>query len=353
MNLPNLTMGEFLTLLNTELYPNPQNDFEKDCLERENGIKNALDICGRLLNEHLQYIRSDEYVSNHWRDARFQKNLDNIQKYTALLIPELTKERIEAHCKTKKESLGFLFFQPFMLDTTFLMVNRIHSTLITDIFWTAEHLPYIDVMEIVTGQKGISILGKHLPDAHTFAKNDILPYVHDHSRYGRHHSVIEEALVASDNNLFFSSNMLIMSTIEGLIRDLAMVLNSAQEHNHDFNHRKFNSLDSLLRNGDWKDDYRISKRNLRMLTGDFEPYVSNSSDPKVEHEDEHNTYEFISLKTRLDFLRRRFKDDRNDIFHGQNSKFGTDYYLFINLSALKQLYYVLIYYDKLYPIVEE
>jgi len=42
----------------------------------------------------------------------------------------------------------------------------------------------------------------------------------------------------------------------------------------------------------------------------------------------------ISIKTRLDFLRRRFKENRNLILHGQETEYDKPYYGFINSAAL-------------------
>jgi hypothetical protein len=56
----------------------------------------------------------------------------------------------------------------------------------------------------------------------------------------------------------------------------------------------------------------------------------------------------VNLKTRLDFLRRRFKDDRDLILHGLQDDYGRGWNLFLNFSALSHVYAVLKYYDDLY-----
>ena len=56
----------------------------------------------------------------------------------------------------------------------------------------------------------------------------------------------------------------------------------------------------------------------------------------------------INLKTRLDFLRKRFKEDRDLILHGLESEYGSNWHLFINFSALAQVHKAVTYYDKLH-----
>ena len=60
--------------------------------------------------------------------------------------------------------------------------------------------------------------------------------------------------------------------------------------------------------------------------------------------------EKINLKTRLDFLRRRFKDDRDLILHGVEHNYSTKWNLFLNFSALSHVYEVICYYDNLYDL---
>jgi hypothetical protein len=56
----------------------------------------------------------------------------------------------------------------------------------------------------------------------------------------------------------------------------------------------------------------------------------------------------ISFKDRLDFLRRRFKEDRDLILHGLEKDYGKEWNLFVNFSALNQVYETCEYYRKLY-----
>jgi hypothetical protein len=99
-----------------------------------------------------------------------------------------------------------------------------------------------------------------------------------------------------------------------IVRDLSKYLVDKQDLQVDVNDKKYNSLDSLLRKIPWKDDFEIDPSTHEMLKQDKEPLVFNYSMPmdfeKLEFRS--NTIR-INLKSRLDFLRRRFKEDR-DLF---------------------------------------
>ncbi|MDH5475088.1 MAG: hypothetical protein OEX22_05295 [Cyclobacteriaceae bacterium] len=205
--------------------------------------------------------------------------------------------------------------------------------------------------ELIAGTaKAINSLGRHLPRKIEKVKNNVIPYLKE-SRYKRHVSSLEEVLNCSENNLNKACNLLLLTTIEGIVRDLAEFLNEKQNLKLDLNHPKFNSLDSLLRNGNWDDDYEIDEIELHTYTQSKEPILQNYSKPlsvseKIQRLS--NSKIKINLKTRLDFLRRRFKEDRDLILHGQTSEYGSKWHLFTTFSALWQVYLTIKHYDDLY-----
>ncbi|UWX56366.1 hypothetical protein NYZ99_09260 [Maribacter litopenaei] len=133
-------------------------------------------------------------------------------------------------------------------------------------------------------------------------------------------------------------NLLILTSIEGIVRTLGQYLIDKQNLEIDLN-QEFNSLDSYLRKISWKPDYEISDTKYKLLTGDWD-FKRDNIDPLKNIN--------INLKQRLDFLRRRFKEDRDMILHGLESDYGKEWHLFVNFSALEQVYETFEYYMKKY-----
>ncbi len=339
-----LTIGEVMERLKIDFFPNPSNQLERLCSERELGIKQYIVIAHEMVMQHIDYRNALEGRIRHWIDDRIYNHIKNLSEYIDLLAKELDKERIIGHCSQQSKFL-FTAFDP---DFTFLLFNSVHSSIISDIMWSGD-ISVEDAVDLAAGKLDLETLGKYLPEKIKFIKSEFLPYLKN-SKYSRHTEAINEVLQCEKKGLNRACNLLLLTTIEGLVRDLAEFLNEQQELNTDLKHEKFNSLDSLLRNGNWKEDFEISRTDLEMLQQSKPPYVVNYSipidfervgtigEPKIK----------INLKTRLDFLRRRFKEDRDMILHGQYSEYGSNWHLYVNFSCLQQVMRTLKDYDKLY-----
>ena len=128
--------------------------------------------------------------------------------------------------------------------------------------------------------------------------------------------------------------------IEGLVRKLGSKLIKWQNLDEKHLVTKYNSLDKFLRAIPWKEDFQIDKGRLMFITGDF-VFKKDSSFKEIDNMK-------INLKTRLDFLRRTFKGERDLILHGQKSDFGEVWDLYRNFSALNEVFLVIKQYEELY-----
>jgi hypothetical protein len=334
-----MTIGELLKRIETKLFPNkPTSDFEQRCKSREVSLKEYIEICRLMIMHHIEKPADKNGKLSFWKKEKIKKNMGNLIKYTEELAEELDKNKIEEYCKTPR-----FLMSPFEPDIIFLIQNSYYASVITDILWASE-ITLNEAMEISAGNLDIEDLGKKLPSKIKETKSIIIPYLKRNKKYYRHVPNLKEAVNCYEKKFRKACNLILMTTIEGLVRDLAEFLNEKQGLHLDLSTTKFHSLDSLLRNVNWINDYEISATQLTLIIG--QDLTSNERPPRPD--DNLLGYTKIDLKTRLDFLRRRFKDDRDLILHGVDHDFGKTWNLFLNFSALSHVYEVIKYYDKLY-----
>jgi hypothetical protein len=333
-----MTIGELQNRVETKLFPNrPTNDFEKKCKAREDAIKQYIEICRTMIMHHIEKPQINSNNLSVWKKEKIKKNINNLIKYTEELAEELDKVKIEEYCRNINLKFLNRAFDP---DIIFLIENSYYGSVITDILWASDITVY-EAMQISAGKLDMHELGKKLPDKVKETKKKILPYFKSSKRYNRHSSNLQEAINCYEKKFHKACNLLLMTTIEGLVRDIADFLNKEQRLNLNLNTTKFNSLDSLLRNGGWKEDFEISSERLSLITGQDQT-AKERSIPTLE---DPFRMRKINLKTRLDFLRRRFKEDRDLILHGLYHDYGNQWNLFLNFSALFEVFIVIKYYD--------
>jgi hypothetical protein len=147
--------------------------------------------------------------------------------------------------------------------------------------------------------------------------------------------------------LLNAGNVLLLTTIEGLVRDLAVVVCNYQKIDVNLDSEEYNSLSNLLRKIPWEKDIFIDHSQLSILNQDRVPHVINWGYPLQWNDNFINgTYTEINLNERLGFLKRRFKEHRDNILHGDNIEYGNSFHLYTNLSALSEVLKVAEYYHK-------
>jgi len=340
-----LTIGIIIESLETKLFTfdNPS-EMELKYLEREFGIKQTINMCMEQITELAEAPGIDKLTDR--QKIKSENCVENLSKYVQELINELDEEKIKNHCEEvekRKNQLSIVLNKPFEPDYTLLMSNSFHTAITTEILW-APRVTVKQAMEISRGKLDLNDLGRHLPELIKEVKSDIIPYLKKSDLYQAFHLSVKEAIACYSKKYFRGCNLVIMTTIEGMVRKLSNFL--APHHNleTDFSDGKYNSSNSLLRNPEWKKDYKIDSTTLSLLIGEHK--TINQRRKEVRNGE--REYEMVNLNTRLDFLKGRFKDDRDLILHGSYLDYNKEWNLFLNLSALSETKKVCQYYDGKY-----
>lgn len=325
-----ITIGELDKKLTTDIFT--END-PKQYLEREETLKRFINICFNHSIQLVELPHKELQKISFYKEQRIQRSLKRLSDYVGYLAHQLDKEKIIEHHKNQ----GFLSVSNLDIDTSFIIANSYYGSIKYDLYWI-DNLIYRDALSIATGNFKIEDLSKYLPDSYSKFQSKILPYFKKLPLLSNFKGTLDEICKAYENKAFRACNLLILTSIEGIVRSLGNFLIEKQKLDIDST-SEFNSLDSFLRKIPWEKDYEISNTKYQLLTGDW--------DFKREGKD-HLKNTQIDLKQRLDFLRRRFKEDRDLILHGLESDYGKEWHLFVNFSALDQVYETFAFYMKKY-----
>lgn len=329
------SIGLILEKLKTTIFDfeSPLDQFQQDCLERENGLKEYLNICMEMITEHATAPGIKKKTKR--QELKSEECVINISKYISELVEELDKSKIEGFCKSiDRSQFNFDFHTrtPFYPDVLFLIQNSFYTVNTSNIMWTND-VSIMDCMKISRGQLDLEELGKYIPSKIESIKKYTLPFLKESELFGAHYEPIKEALLAHKKKLIRSCNLLLMTTIEGMVRNLANFLIVHQELHEKHNEENYSSLNKLLRDVPWKEDFEIDTSSLSLLIGENKTRKEKISDG-VNKLDE---TVFVNLSTRLDFLKDRFKDNRDMILHGTYQEYNKNWNLYLNLSALVEV----------------
>ncbi len=330
-----LTLGEILKLLETNIFPIEEGT-KSIYRQREETLKRYINLCFEIAMQNINRPDSTSHVESFYQKTRVEYNIKKISDYINYLSSQLDKEKILNYY----ENQNWLIKSDLDIDISYLIHHSYYGSILIDILW-ADDITVFEAMELSAGKLDLEKLGKKLPNKVRDVKQRILPFFKNRKVGKRHYSTLEEAINCYENRFNKGANLLLMTSIEGIVRDLGEFLVEKQGLKINAKNKAYNSLDSFLRKIEWKNDFEIDKTELSLITGEYELLINqNVREPfeKVQ----------INLKTRLDFLRRRFKEDRDLILHGIESDYGKDWHLFVNFSALSQVYETVKYYDKKY-----
>lgn len=321
---PKITIGEIIQALETDLFENNSNDsFILNCKKRENELKKELDIIGHLIDNHLKKP-GIKYQLEYWQTQKSKDCMKRLVYYAEYLVSELRKDNIMNHCKANSNFPFNLI--SFNSNIIFLMMNSFHASVINDFFWI-DDLPLYDMANIVQGKfERIDFKNKtHLRiyQIEEYLKNDKLI-----ANILKDIISIDEISTNLKHNNIRSLNLLLIADIEKSVRYLGKKLIYYYNIETDPNSKEYNSIDSFLRKIPWKKDLNISYSKYSLLTCNYDPI--NIRDKEFDNLN-------ISIKERLDFLRRRFSLQRNQLLHGQEQEYN--YYLnsFANSSAMLEV----------------
>lgn len=346
MKSKELTIGKVIDSLEKELFTfkDSMSEFENNCLKREKGLKNAINICMNQLVELAEAPGLESLTKRQQNKSGIC--IENLSKYTDELISELSQEKIEAYCnelEKNREKSFRIFNSPFDLDIIFLITNSFHTAITTNILWATD-VTVAQAIEISKGRLNLNDLGKHLPVILKRINTQIIPYLKSSALFSDFRSNIIEAINCYKKKLYRGCNLIIITTTEGMVKRLATFLIIPHELPSGFTEEKYSSLNRLLRDVKWKEDIEIDSIGLSLILGESRTKKEQQENPAIK--DIIN----VDLNTRLDFLKGRFKDDRDLILHGSQQDYNQDWNLFLNFSALYETYKVCAYYEKKYGI---
>jgi hypothetical protein len=326
-----LTMHQILEILETQIFDIISEDVEYHT--REFLLKNNINKCFKSISENSQAYGLD-YELDHWEKHIVKRNQANFIKYINKLYSLLNRESIISYVENRDPNA---FFHPMMEeDDTIFILNSYYTTIVYDILW-ASNIAVSDVVHLSQNKVVSDNLIRKFPEMIKHIKKDIIPFFESIPLYKNKAETLKEASKTFAAKHYKATSSLLLIELEGLVRLLGGFLIEKQNIDKSLLKPKYHSLDSFLRQVPWSLDYEIDQSKLMFLTGDF----IFRKDRAI------NETSKISLETRLGFLKRRFKGDRNSILHG-DIVFGETWDLYVNFSALFEVHDTIKYYENMY-----
>ncbi|MGQ1788069.1 hypothetical protein [Saccharicrinis sp. GN24d3] len=300
---------------------------------REKTLKNNID---RAMNSILEHVEKTENVKlNHWQTEKATRNVSNLSKYIEILFSKLNKESIIEYCDNSDKSLTDLTFDD---DEFIFLVNSYYGNILLDIVWASD-ISVSDVINITHGKIDDKNLKRKLPKKVSEIKKNVLPFFKKIGINNELIDTINQSILCYNKKIHKGSGILLMVAIEGIVREFGERLMIKQEIKEAIQNKEYNSLDSFLRSIPWKEDIVITQDKFMFLTGNY-------TFTNLKQKEFLNENVSVNFKTRLDFLRRTFKEERNQVLHGEHIKNGQVWDLYRNFSALYEVYDTIKYYNE-------
>ncbi len=242
-----------------------------------------------------------------------------------------------------------------------------------------------DQIEIAEGRKSPEIYQKFIPQKTKTIRENVIPFLMERQPYKTSAGLLEEVTKGIKRNTFLVTNILLITIIESLVREFckqAYIRQNPQNSESKVSEfiNNFLSLEALINKGNWKADipeiaikaYLLSKqvedpflaqaelvlekhRNMRKeidkILDEMEVNVKGGITELMSPEDlqlkANKILEnmdllqglgkekiFVSLRSRLLFLVRRYKEDRNSIIHGAYESFNLGWKTYLYLLAI-------------------
>jgi len=319
-----ITVADIFNKPKIEIFPDFGTEkFCRDCRTRENDIKHEISMATRSFNYYVKLFGGDEKHLSKWQEEKAKSCAVNLGGYLEFLLEELDKSKIEDYCRAG-EALGDAFI-PFLPDMVFLMINSFQGAVETDLHWVSD-MVLSDAIDISIGEFDYNKLEKYLP-VRIVEIRQLLNALEGVNFIDERSGALNEAISCHESNIQKASNLLLITTIEGIVRSLGSFLAGMQQLQVNLqDKRKYASLEGFLNKIPWKADVQINGIKYGLLTGNYSSYKRSAPD-----------YVWSNLTERLGFLCRRFKDNRNSILHGEETQYANALNSFLNFSALKEV----------------
>ncbi|WP_297101624.1 hypothetical protein [uncultured Draconibacterium sp.] len=326
-----LTIGDIQRKIEIQLFDlNKTDSLNLKCIEREASLKNKINRTFRCLLDNIDRPGFEGEL-NHWQKAKTERNIQNLMVYIEKLCSLLDEEKIKLFCENHDSIIPV----QYETDEFILLVNSFYTSVLLDIVWASD-ISISDLLNITKGKIDHKNLERKLPDKIRQIKKEIIPFLKKQKRYEDYVISIKQSIDSYKHKIYKGASLLVLVAIEGLVRRLGEELIVKQNLDNSYLDSEFNSLDLFLRKIPWKNDIEIEQSELMFLTGDY----------IFKQERNGESIQLINLKTRLDFLRRTFKKERDIVLHGNMVGLGEIWDLYRNYSALYEVYLTIKYYDE-------
>lgn len=372
-------------------------DVAKEKHEQILFYKTAKNIANQLLQENIDAKgkrRSkweSRIIENNIAQLRNQiKLVNNARKPDSLdkLFGTINEFGLPKKQITKLE-LEFAKFQLLFA----ISRHSISYSVVYDMYWNTEGT-VSEHLDIALSKKSIKELVKYTPSIIEKLYNEALPFLKSIKEYNGIVTILIDTIQKKEllgDALF---NLTIPPIIEGLVRQFAKVVYKRQNPlltNKEVESyiSKFQSLETLINKGNWQPDIKLtfSQAIFRSKYIPHEQFAEVIEAEKIYREVNRDTVEMlleaqqlvqeikqdkdnqekrerieqllllshtyihgpkpkdvimmVSIEIELQFLLRRYKDDRNDIVHGNLADFDHSWKVYTNLSAIYGLYKVI------------
>lgn len=373
--------------------------------DRINNLKALKNLGQKFLKENIE---ASSNRNNSWQTEVINNNIIQLKRCIAEIKKELHPKALAKFISDQdayKNSIGnntidtpFEFLRSqWIMSSMFMELGRYSYkySIINDMYWIEDGTVQ-DHFSVVMGVKTVEVFEKYCEEKIEFIVSTMIPQLRDNSDY----SHVVELLVDLVNNYnslsYLSLNILLHSIIESTVRSLCTYIYCKQNPEKQKDEVKliistYQSLENLITKANWKNDrpidihyalllqkyikdsqlesaariyeeqINLEKELIKIVdrikdkkhtnSSEIEGIQTSFNDIKSISERMINRKDYkinISLKVDLQFLVRRYKENRNSIVHGHFANFNKKWYCYINLSAVKKIYDLIETYQNLY-----
>lgn len=368
---------------------------------RVNDLKSYKTLVKTILAEN---INAKKGSNPNWRARVIDHNISCLKEYLTEINKELKdKEAIKRYALGMQGNVGYFneFLTRFnVLDMLGNVSNyTVPSSLRYDINWL-NFISLDEKFQISISSEPPILLEKYWEDVINRLLTLSFPTLKLDKHFESYISIISDAINLAKSGSFLTSNIICFTVVESLVRELCRRVYQHQNPTKSTDEVEvyvngFSSLEILLRTGDFKNDIeletsevvayydyineevikeakillkntvnthkKVAKMALELKNEMSNVNITDELRTKRMNEiiliSKINTDEFhliedlrskINIKIRLHFLIRQFKEDRNEVIHGNFANFNTKWKNVIYFSALIEIVKTTKEYDGIY-----
>ncbi|WP_222537020.1 hypothetical protein [Pedobacter polysacchareus] len=374
---------------------------------RKTQLKKVREIANRLLNENKE-VKPQKNTT--WERERVENNIARLKEIIAGINKNLTDEAVKVYVFTKiadlrkkKEKNGSSFGKTILKNfkESILLFElakySVSYSIENDFYWNKDGT-INDHLELALGIRHPDTFGVYCEGKVIFIQEHVIPYLASSSTYNC--DLISSIMSDFKHQQYANSNILLMVVIEGMTREMCKQLYIRQNPTKSIKYaeefvRSYQSLETLVNKPNWKNDiphdffaavemanfidspqleeakqklkkYESSSRSALVRMEELLKILSDQAMSDVERNEKASAVivgfsgefkswiscdrekVYVSIKVELQFLVRRFKDDRNEMIHGRFDSYNKKWKSNIYLSAVIALYKLMIRLDAIY-----